>query len=416
MADFVAGQARDAAPGPASEAIPDLLSRFESLGEDCEFGLVQRYVGIEPLGLFRFNYSPRKTLQLLLQDGLERICSPGCLSLHVNAGQEYIVRISPFGFVYHSFMRVGQIGPEDLLAREYRRLAFLARKFREDAALGEKIFVRQDNVDATEVEMRGLHGALGALGPSFLLWVTTQTPAHPPGTVEYLGDRLMRGYLDRPAAMVTDIHWVSTDGWVMLCQAAAALRSRIAGGQTILPGHTVPGVASRAQPNLFPAAKPVRARSNLIGLIATVEEVPDRFFAHEAVLRHALTEDVLAGFNPIYGLMARDLEAGEIYSVSAYVWLPEHSPITRASLNMVPLASLTVRRADPAIRGRWQRIWSSARTKDAMTQVRATIFVLGQANAHFYSTAWKIEKSVIPTPFPAQDAAALVSPSTMENA
>ncbi|HEX2941395.1 MAG TPA: hypothetical protein VHO91_10130 [Rhodopila sp.] len=31
----------------------DILFAFESLGDNCEFGLVQRYHGIEPLGLLR---------------------------------------------------------------------------------------------------------------------------------------------------------------------------------------------------------------------------------------------------------------------------------------------------------------------------------------------------------------------------
>jgi len=36
----------------------DLVQRFESLGDNCEFGMVQRYAGAEPLSLFRFIVLP----------------------------------------------------------------------------------------------------------------------------------------------------------------------------------------------------------------------------------------------------------------------------------------------------------------------------------------------------------------------
>lgn len=32
----------------------ELVARFESLGDNCEFGLVQRHFGAEPVGVFRF--------------------------------------------------------------------------------------------------------------------------------------------------------------------------------------------------------------------------------------------------------------------------------------------------------------------------------------------------------------------------
>ena len=34
--------------------IPRLLGFFEGLGDNCDLGVVQRAVGIEPFGLFRF--------------------------------------------------------------------------------------------------------------------------------------------------------------------------------------------------------------------------------------------------------------------------------------------------------------------------------------------------------------------------
>jgi hypothetical protein len=39
----------------------DLVLQFESLGDSCELGLVQRMVGVEPLGMFRFAGAPWRT-------------------------------------------------------------------------------------------------------------------------------------------------------------------------------------------------------------------------------------------------------------------------------------------------------------------------------------------------------------------
>src|SRR5690242_4928537 len=47
------GGAQSAA-GPGSGGLGQLLRKFESLGDNCEFGLVQRKAGIEPVYLLRF--------------------------------------------------------------------------------------------------------------------------------------------------------------------------------------------------------------------------------------------------------------------------------------------------------------------------------------------------------------------------
>ncbi len=38
--------------------LQDLMLQFESLGQNCEFGLVQRRAGADPLGLLRFDSAP----------------------------------------------------------------------------------------------------------------------------------------------------------------------------------------------------------------------------------------------------------------------------------------------------------------------------------------------------------------------
>jgi len=49
----------------------ELMYRFESLGDNCEFGLVQRRCGAEPLGLFRFASIGTEQVARALEAGLE---------------------------------------------------------------------------------------------------------------------------------------------------------------------------------------------------------------------------------------------------------------------------------------------------------------------------------------------------------
>ena len=49
--------------------LPDLAFRFESVGENCEFGLFQRRCDAEPLGLLRFSSTFMRNLIRGVQSG-----------------------------------------------------------------------------------------------------------------------------------------------------------------------------------------------------------------------------------------------------------------------------------------------------------------------------------------------------------
>ena len=56
-------------PPPGCTFRPDLVSRFESLGDNCEFGFVQRFHGAEPSALLRWATAPIEGVILGLADG-----------------------------------------------------------------------------------------------------------------------------------------------------------------------------------------------------------------------------------------------------------------------------------------------------------------------------------------------------------
>ena len=109
-----------------------------------------------------------------------------------------------------------------MLFREAARLQFLRRKFLEELESGEKIFVYRFGGPVSEEEIVPLHMALNRHGPATLLWVVPAQRGQPPGTVQVLGPRLMKGYIDR-FAPEDNAHDLSFDGWLRVCANACVL-------------------------------------------------------------------------------------------------------------------------------------------------------------------------------------------------
>ncbi len=209
----------------AAELAPsDLLSRFESLGQNCEFGLVQRQAGAEPLGLLRFSSTPLPQLLAALEARLEGMGSAATTEVLISPnGQEYMVKDRRFGFLYHAWVNVDEMSPEAILQREIRRIPLLVRKLLEDLAAAEKIFVFKGMEAVSEEEALPLAMALRRYGPNTLLLTTLADARHPGGTVEWRGPGLLVGYLDR-FAPEHNAHDFLFDQWIGLCRAAWRLR------------------------------------------------------------------------------------------------------------------------------------------------------------------------------------------------
>ena len=211
---------RPAASGGAPPPPDQMITRFESLGDNCEFGLVQRRLGAEPLGLLRFAYIELILLLDALRSGFAVLGDPAKISVTVEgADREFIVRDEVYGITYHTFQSETQLTLDAVRSQQTARLNFLKRKILEDAASGEKIFVVKRNEPLRPEEVLPLYAALNDLGRNWLLWVLPADAAHPPGTVETLLPGLLRGYIDR-FAPPENAHDLSLSGWVAMCEAA----------------------------------------------------------------------------------------------------------------------------------------------------------------------------------------------------
>ena len=210
----------------------EILMQFESLGAregGCEFGIVQRTFGAEPLGLLRWTEIGPGQLTAALESDFAGVGEPDQTELvetpNVGGGAEYQTRDGRFGMRMHTFVNTDKIAPQQMLAQSCRRLQFLRRKLLDDLAAGAKVFVYKMSARTlTPEELARLHAALRRHGPATLLYVRYEDAAHPNGTVEMVAPGLMIGYIDRfnvtPEGKVVS---EAFDSWEAICRGAHAL-------------------------------------------------------------------------------------------------------------------------------------------------------------------------------------------------
>ncbi|GAN77577.1 hypothetical protein [Acidisphaera rubrifaciens] len=200
---------------PASE----LATRFESLGDNCEFGLVQRRCGVEVLSLLRFTYIAIPLLLRGLEERFAPIGDPA--GLHVtldNRGsaaepREYIVRDASYDLTYHTWQLEHETDAATLAAKQPARQRFLARKLLGDLEDGEKIFVLRRNPPPRLPEALAVYAAINRIARNRLLFIDLPRDQQPPGTVEEIIPGLYRGTIDR-LAPDENAHDMSFECWM----------------------------------------------------------------------------------------------------------------------------------------------------------------------------------------------------------
>jgi hypothetical protein len=208
-----------------TERLParDLMLRFESLGQNCEFGLVQRRCEVEPLGLLRFASTPLANLLSAFEGDFAGLGAADAIEvLPSDNHTEYMVG-TRFGLFYHAWVKIGEMTAEDVHRRETRRVPILVRKLTQELRSGEKIFVFRGMGALPEEEVMPLFAELRRFGPNTLLFVTLADAAHRSGTVERRRPDFLVGYIERFAPS-EDAYDLLLDDWVTICWNAYSLR------------------------------------------------------------------------------------------------------------------------------------------------------------------------------------------------
>jgi hypothetical protein len=342
----------------AAAILAERLHAFRSLGDNCEFGFVQRYGGVEPSGLLRFSYTPMEDLIRGLRRGFSDFGVPGDLRLSVSAGGTYYCHSLAYNIWANTGHPAGSIAPEALLEREYGRLAHLKRKFLDDLADGAKILVRKVGRDDSEADFARLCEAVWAHGPATLLRVTEAGPGRHPEPVRRVGDRLIAGAVRR-FAPVEQAWEVDLEPWMHLVDGAYALDR----------GAT----PTRLDAAAFPEALPLRG-----GLRRHVGR-------HRETALSAYTRAVdPAGFR-------RDA----VHVFSSWVWIPEDFSGTRI-FAAAGYARLGWQDADLSRRGCWQRVWAAGRLRPEAAREPVGLGMVGTRRDGFWSAGARFAEGQIP--------------------
>jgi tetratricopeptide (TPR) repeat protein len=241
------GSAPAADGDPANEiSITDLMLSFESLGERCDLGAVQRRYGAEPLSLLRFAFSPFDGLIAALQDRFEAIGTAEDTEFKMYQ-DETILTSKKYELNFHTFvsksemavslldgeLRVWRLNtPEkrDAFREQQRdRLISLKRKLLADLEEPQKILAYSSDERTSEDDAARLFAALRAYGANVLLYVRPADAAHPEGTVTTLQDGLYLGHYSGLADFVAG-QPPDFDVWRQLLQRAyhlAQISSRL---------------------------------------------------------------------------------------------------------------------------------------------------------------------------------------------
>lgn len=178
------------------EHLKQLALSFEGLGDNCEFGIVQRRFGADPIGLFRFAAIEIRTLINLTKEKFASLGMKDTTELDLTANDEYLIRDTKNPYYMHCFVRKDSVDSDKFLAQQISRINFLKRKINEDLEAAEKIFVYKSSYGITRSEIVNLHESLSNHGPNTLLVVQKSDEDNKPGSTKLLVPGIILGYVE----------------------------------------------------------------------------------------------------------------------------------------------------------------------------------------------------------------------------
>jgi tetratricopeptide (TPR) repeat protein len=218
---------------PAQNAPADVdttpLARFESLGgtgNGCEFGIIQRQLGSDRLGLLRWSRHDVGELIDGLEAEYEGVGQEDTTILRtVRVGlnhEEYVTRDKRYFMESHTFVSTKDIPADKMLAQTCRRLRFLRGKLLEDLRSGERIFVYKAQTPLTDEQIVSLHDAVRRYGDNAVLCVMRADAAHKRATLRTLGRGLYVGYVSHFMNDDSGAAGLDVTAWQAICREAEA--------------------------------------------------------------------------------------------------------------------------------------------------------------------------------------------------
>jgi len=221
-------------PVPEREAGPDntscdtlniteIVSEFESLGDNCELGLLQRQWGAEPVGLFRFSAITPPLMIELLEAELAPLGDPAHTLITYDS-DELVVYDDRGYFWMHSFVQRDQMDEQKYLRQQNARMTFLKRKLLLDLKASNKIFVCKDSRSPiSDTTLREMSKRLNHFASNLLLGIRLSDDDHPPGSLILLEPNIIIGHVSRMFSKVGSTS--DAEGWKSVLLKAYQFRA-----------------------------------------------------------------------------------------------------------------------------------------------------------------------------------------------
>jgi hypothetical protein len=177
----------------------NVLQRYESLGDNCEFGFVQRANGFEDGGLLRWSISPLDKLIQCLDTDFKGFY----LFDNLEPSAPDMVRDTGSGLMFHTQMHSidgrfvrGEAARREIYASEKSKMDHLLDKFRRRIREPDTICVYKRNSGVVDIDAKRLQQSLTKLGPSTLLVVRSTDDQARWSAVERSSSGSLTGFVD----------------------------------------------------------------------------------------------------------------------------------------------------------------------------------------------------------------------------
>lgn len=204
------------------------MSRFESLGDNCEFGFFMKQAGVNISSYFRWasvnDYG--KVLELF-KDGF---ASPFNM-YHLEPLQDWMVLNRKYGIGYHSEMQsdivdgkrefcVTTARKKTVYLHELNKIKHLRAKFLKTLQEEEKIFVVKKDRNEQAKEIKAIAKEVSSIGSCKVLRIISTTKKRKIGKVKRVNKHLYYGYIDQ-FADYSRADEVSFDCWMTILKEAS---------------------------------------------------------------------------------------------------------------------------------------------------------------------------------------------------
>ena len=354
-----------ASPPPMDRMVDkEIMNRFLSLGDNCEFGLIQRWATAEPVDLMRFATfflpGPKRLERLIEALGVEfeGLGDPDNLRCELHGtppNREFMIRDTKWELFYHTNRHEGTVDADKLKAQQVATLQLRKRKLISELKSSKRILVWKSNDGSAEADIRHLIAELRKFGPNLLLWVQLADAKHPPGLVEYAGQGLLKGYVTR-FAPYSDASDIAFEPWHIVCRNAVEAADFLQrcgewswpapAAPEVMPPIVPPPMVDVALDDVADEVGWEERQSDVVARVGSVEgssdfrqmKTGDWFLENPGItdIRHGLLRDVT--LDSALALLVKD---GRIIRDSRY--LVQNEEYARAALRVIGMRFVSSR-------------------------------------------------------------------------